>query len=100
MLRSRDDVVDIVKACNAPGDAVADDLPWSDPGPRVNLRGEPARPERLYGPAAVAQFVKETGVCARIIRAHEVCLLGFDFLFGESLLLALVLVLFEVSRWC
>jgi diadenosine tetraphosphatase ApaH/serine/threonine PP2A family protein phosphatase len=96
-LQTADDVARIAKDFSEFGDNLASDLLWSDPRPDVGeFEVSPRGCGRLFGEDAVSQFVEQTGICDRIIRAHESCEDGYDWPFSEPT----VLTLFSSCDYC
>jgi serine/threonine-protein phosphatase PP1 catalytic subunit len=76
---------------------VTTDILWSDPNPDVETyEKNPRGCRRLFGVDAVLDFTEATGVCTRVIRAHESCARGFDFSSRDPV----VLPLFSCSDCC
>jgi diadenosine tetraphosphatase ApaH/serine/threonine PP2A family protein phosphatase len=96
-LRSLSDLRAMTKGCTSFGDNLPTDLLWSDPSIEVEEFEKSSRGcGNLFGANAVITFAKETGICDRVIRAHEMCSAGYDF----PLDMGLVLTLFSSSDYC
>jgi diadenosine tetraphosphatase ApaH/serine/threonine PP2A family protein phosphatase len=96
-LRTAADVAHIPKDCAPFGDNLASDLLWSDPRIEVSeYESNPRGCGRLFGEEAVSTFTTQTGICDRVIRAHESCTNGFDWPFADPT----VLTLFSSCDYC
>jgi protein phosphatase len=96
-LQTAKDFETIPKGVQALGDTVASDLLWSDPRMEVETYEESPRGRgHLFGEEAVSSFLSKTGICDRIIRAHETCPNGFDWPFPDDT----VLTLFSSCDYC
>jgi hypothetical protein len=89
-------VIGIEKIYDGPG-CTAADLMWSDPNSDVDeFQESPRGCGYQFGAGAVLNFAKNTGMCSRVIRAHECCKDGFDYPFGDDL----VLTVFSCPDYC
>jgi protein phosphatase len=96
-LQTAADVEHISKDCETFSDNLASDLLWSDPRMEVaEYESNPRGCGCLFGEDAVSTFMTQTGICDRVIRAHESCSNGFDWPFADST----VLTLFSSCDYC